>query len=181
MISFFHALSPKKQLLIYFAFLFLFIGLGYSILVYKKSQPPLVLKPIPLPTHTVVSPTPTWNAYTYRGGTFSLEYPSSWKVSDGLMQGGGSGVAFTGIEGNVSILEDRTFGKSCGQTLEQVQLKDHTVFGCILTNPNGSMEWDQYAFTNASGKKYGIQAVASPSASLNKNLILQILSTLSFH
>lgn len=144
-----------------------------GILLYQKQVPlPNTLQTPP----SSVAPIADWESYANEEGKFSIKYPPHWKWEIDDSAGDYKRLALTGPEGEVLIDWGSGFGGACPQGFEKVKIKSGVINSCHTILEDGSDNWSLDIPPRAD-MGYGGFATAKKG---NKDLILQILSTLDF-
>ena len=135
------------------------------------------------PATLAAAPAPAgeWQTYTDAEVGFSLQTPANWS-SEALPDQTPTlhGRAFTGPEGAVEVYWGAGFGGGCPQGTEPVQLAQGDVPACHNTMPDGTEAWEQMYYQVEGGKSFAARAYTSNAEPASHDLVLQVLSTLTF-
>jgi putative hemolysin len=135
------------------------------------------------PASPVASPTAAaWQTYTNAEVGFSIEMPPTWSKQTLPDQNGDAihGMAFTGPEGGVEVYLGVGFGGACPSGTEPVQLAQGELPACHTTNSDGTETWSQIGYEVSEGNSFSVRAYTSDAQPSSHNLVLQVLSTLTF-
>ncbi len=133
------------------------------------------------PQPTIATARADWKTYTNSDGSYSFQYPPKWLKAEGMLNGGETGVAVNGAEGDFGIvIPSLPFYTCYGGDTQQVKLHGKVIAACHNLNPNGSESWGAIVQLPSSPKKFSIQATAVPPIQNNRAVLLQIFSTLTF-
>ena len=135
------------------------------------------------PATLAAAPAPAgeWQTYTDAEVGFSLQTPANWS-SEALPDQTPTlhGRAFTGPEGAVEVYWGAGFGGGCPQGTEPVQFAQGEVPACHSTMPDGTEDWEQMYYQVEGGKSFAVRAYTSNTEPASDDLVLQVLSTLTF-
>jgi len=123
-----------------------------------------------------------WQAFTNEQAGFSIQVPPTWGQQTLLDQNQGAihGMAYTGTEGGVEVYWGVGFGGACPTGTETVQLAQGEVPACHATQSDGSQVWSQIDYQVDGGNSFSARAYTSDAQQSSIDLVLQMLSTLTF-
>ena len=123
-----------------------------------------------------------WQTYTNAEVGFSLQMPTTWSEQTLPDQNNGDihGMAFTGSEGGVEVYWGTGFGGACTTGTVPVQLAQTEATACHITNSDGTEEWSQIGYQASGGNDFSVRAYTSDAQPSSHDLVLQVLSTLTF-
>ncbi len=156
-------------------------GNSFSVRAYtidaQQSSHDLVLQV--LSTLTFTKP---WQTYTNAEAGYSLQVPTTWGEQTLPDQGDGAihGTAYTGPEGSVEVYWGVGFGGACTTGTEPVQLAGGEVSACHTTKSDGTEDWSQIDHVVSSDISISVHAYTSDAQLSSHDLVLQVLSTLTF-
>jgi hypothetical protein len=137
----------------------------------------------PAPTTAPASGVPAnWQTYTNPAG-FSIQYPSTWTLQHLPDPGDGTIHAdkLQGTEGYVELQWGVGFGGACPQGYTTVKVAQGELPTCYTKNADGTETWNQINKELTPGSTgFSGFAGTSNTEQASHDLILQILSTLSF-
>jgi uncharacterized protein len=133
-------------------------------------------------TPTASSSDENWQTFTNNEAGYTLRVPSTWsqKVLPDQNSGSIHGEAYTGAEGGVEIYWGVGFGGACPSGTTTVHLVDVEVTTCYTNNSDGTESWNQIDYVVPGGNTFSNRAYTSNSEQSSHDLILLVLSTLSF-
>ena len=138
---------------------------------------------VPVPTTAPGSSVPdNWQTYLNPLG-FSIRYPGNWKQQTVPEQSGETihTVTLLGPEGNVDLHWGVGFGGACPQGYTTVKVAQGELPTCYSKNADGTEIWNQINKELTPGTTgFSGFAGTSNTEQASHDLILQILSTLSF-
>jgi Tol biopolymer transport system component/putative hemolysin len=123
-----------------------------------------------------------WQTYTNAEVGFSLQVPSTWSQgtlpdqNDGAIHGEG----FTGPEGGVEVYWGVGFGGACPTGTDPVMLAAGEAQSCHIKKDDGTEEWTQIGSEVEGGTSFSVRAYTSDPQPSSQDLVLQVLSTLTF-
>ncbi len=108
--------------------------------------------------------------------------PTTWSEQTLPDQANGTlhGIAYTGTEGGVEVYWGVGFGGACPTGTEPVQLAESEVSACHATKSDGTEDWSQIDHQVSDGNSISVHAYTSDAQSSSHDLVLQVLSTLTF-
>ncbi len=121
-----------------------------------------------------------WQTYTNPAG-FSIKYPGTWTQQQLPDQNNGAihGVTVKGTEGHVDLLWGVGFGGACPQGYTTVKVAQGELPACYSKNADGTESWTQI-YKQLSSTSFSGNAATSKAEQASHDLVLQVLSTLSF-
>jgi putative hemolysin len=134
------------------------------------------------PATTPSSSTGEWQTYTNSEVAFSIQTPPTWsqQILPDQNEGAIHGMSFTGPEGGVEVYWGVGFGGACPAGTEPVQLADGEVPACHSTQSDGTEVWSQIGYEVSGGNSFSVRAYTSDAQPSSHDLVLQVLSTLTF-
>ena len=155
------------------------VALSLGACVPAPASPPA---PIASPVAGSVAPAGEWQTYTNAEVGFSIKMPPTWSQQTLPDQNGGAihGMAFTGAEGGVEVYWGVGFGGACPNGTEPVQLAQGELPACHATNADGTEVWSQIGYEVSGGNSFSVRAYTSNAQPSSHDLVLQVLSTLTF-
>ena len=128
------------------------------------------------------APAGEWHTYTNAEVGFSLQVPPTWSQATLPDQNEGAihGEGFTGPEGGVEIYWGVGFGGACPTGTEPVQLAQGEAAACHATQSDGTEVWSQIGYEVSGGNSFSVRAYTSDAQPSSHDLVLQVLSTLTF-
>jgi len=137
---------------------------------------------IQAPTEPAATATPDWQTYTNTEAGFSIRYPSTWKLETLPDQNSGAlhAVSLKGAEGGVEIHWGVGLGGGCTpEGLQTIKVAQGELQTCYGKNADGTEQWGNIskALPNAGFSAHAYTADTAPSS---HDLVLQVISTLSF-
>jgi hypothetical protein len=121
-----------------------------------------------------------WQVYTNSEG-FAISYPPSWTAqrepdaNDGALHT----QALRGPEGEVYLSWGTGFGGACPSGYSDVQVAEGTVQACYAKNDDGRESWTQMN-RELPATSFSARALTQDGQAASHDLVLQILSTLTF-
>jgi hypothetical protein len=135
----------------------------------------------PAPASTAPTAAPDWQSYTNPEAGFSIRYPSTWKMEVLPDQNGGllHGVSLKGVEGGVEIYWGVGLGGACPEGFQTIKVAQGELPACYVKSADGTERWENInkALPNTS---FSARAFTADSASSSHELVLKVISTLSF-
>jgi putative hemolysin len=128
------------------------------------------------------APAGEWQTYTNAEVGFSLQVPSTWSQATLPDQNEGAihGEGFTGPEGGVEVYWGVGFGGACPTGTEPVQLAQGEAAACHATQSDGTEVWSQIGYEVSGSNSFSVRAYTSDAQPSSHDLVLQVLSTLTF-
>lgn len=123
-----------------------------------------------------IAPIKNWKSYSSEEGKFLIKYPPHWKSEIDQPSEDYKRLSLTGQEGEVLIDWGSGFGGACPQGFEKLKIKSGVINSCHSILEDGSDNWS-LDIPPRDDVGYGGFVTAKKG---NKDLILQILSTLEF-
>jgi hypothetical protein len=120
--------------------------------------------------------------FTNMEAGFTLQVPSDWTETilpdqnDGMIHG----EAFAGPEGVVEVYWGVGFGGTCPAGYTTVPLAQGEAQTCYTKKDDGTELWDQISYQVEGGNSFSSRAYTSNAALVSRELVLQVLSTLTF-
>lgn len=142
------------------------------------------IKFLPQPSPTLTNPASiskeSWKTCASPDGSYSFLYPPQWAGSciESVLNGGAIGVTFNGLEGDFTVAI-RPLMPLCQGSTQSLQIQGRSISACDVVNPNGSETWQAAVNTTSGEKLLFIEAIAAAPAQVNRNLLLEIFSTLA--
>ena len=157
----------------------LFVIILLSVLMAACAPAPTVTPAAPVSNPTAVGPA-DWQIYTNPAG-FSIRYPASWSAEEAAQDAGAPyrTVSLKGPEGSVDLHWGTGFGGACPQGYTNLQVAEGQLQTCYSKNADGSEVWAQIG-KQLTGTSFSADARTSNADMASHDLLLQILSTLSF-
>ena len=132
------------------------------------------------------SPTPAaasdWQTYTNSEAGFSIHYPSTWKMEALPDQNSGAlhGVSLKGSEGGVELYWGVGLGGGCtSEAIQTIKVAQGELNTCYGKTADGIERWENIS-KNLSTTSFSARAFTADTASSSHDLVLQVISTLSF-
>jgi hypothetical protein len=127
------------------------------------------------------NPEAAWQVYTNPEAGFGIRYPSTWQMealpdeNAGLLHR----MLLKGPEGDLELVWGTGLGGACPEGYQPLKVAQGELPACHSQNADGTEQW------SLAGKQLGqisFSAIAhtSNTATTSRDLVLQILSTLSF-
>ena len=164
-------------------------GIDYSLRAYtsndQQSSHDLILQVLStvnfIPSDTALQIS-EWQSFNNTDVGYSLKAPNNWSEQALPDQNNGAihGMAYAGTEGVVEIYWGVGFGGACPAGTEQVKLGIGEVPACHTTNSDGTEEWSQIGYQVTDGNDFSLRAYTSNSQPSSHDMILQVLSTVTF-
>jgi putative hemolysin len=128
------------------------------------------------------APTGEWQTYTNAEVGFSIQAPPTWsqQMLPDQNEGAIHGMSFTGPEGGVEVYWGVGFGGACPTGTEPVQISGSEVPACHSTQSDGTEVWSQIGYEVSGGNSFSVRAYTSDAQPSSHDLVLQVLSTLTF-
>ena len=125
--------------------------------------------------------TANWQTYSNPAG-FSIQYPSSWTQQQLPDQADGAihAVKLQGTEGYVELQWGVGFGGACPQGYTTVKVAQGELPACYTKNADGTETWTQINKQLTSTTGFSGFAGTYNAVPASHDLVLQVLSTLSF-
>jgi hypothetical protein len=124
---------------------------------------------------------PAWQIYTNAEAGFSISYPPTWQMEATPDENAGQlhRTTLMGSEGGLELEWGVGLGGACPQEYEPVKVAQGELPACHSQNSDGTEQW------SLAGKQLGdisFAAIAHTSSATasSRDLVLKILSTLSF-
>lgn len=148
-------------------------------LTVPTTPPPTVAPTVPAATSTAAVPD-DWQTYANPLG-FSIRYPATWSQNELPQQAGETihTVTLQGSEGGVDLHWGIGFGGACPQGYTTVKVAEGELPACYTLNADGTEVWSQIG-KQLEATSFSADAHTSNAGPGNHDLILEILSTLSF-
>lgn len=87
---------------------------------------------------------------------------------------------FSGSEGGVEVYWGVGLGGACTTGTVQVELAEGKTTACYVKKGDGTEEWSQISHEEIGGNSFSIRAYTNDAQSSSHDLVLQVLSTLTF-
>ena len=126
--------------------------------------------------------TSDWETYTNSEAGFSILYPSIWKVEALPDQNSGAlhGLSLKGTEGGVELYWGMGLGGGCTPDgIQTIRVSRGELSTCYGKNPDGTERWDNIS-KNLPNANFSARAFTSDTAASSHDLVLKVISTLSF-
>jgi hypothetical protein len=126
--------------------------------------------------------TSDWQTYTNSEAGFSIQYPSAWKMEALPDQNSGllHGVSLKGAEGSVELYWGTGLGGGCTpKGIQKIQVAQGELQTCYVKNADGTEDWENIS-KNLSNASFSARAFTTDTASSSHDLLLKVISTLSF-
>jgi hypothetical protein len=126
--------------------------------------------------------TPDWQTYTNPEAGFSIQYPSAWKMEALPDQNSGAlhGISLKGAEGGVELYWGTGLGGGCTpEGIQNIQVAQGELQTCYGKNADGTEHWENIS-KNLSNVSFSARAYTTDTASSSHDLLLKVISTLSF-
>lgn len=127
------------------------------------------------------SPESAWQAYTNAEAGFGIRYPSTWQMEALPDDNAGQlhRVLFRGPEGGLQLEWGTGVGGACPEGYQPLKVAQGDLPACHIQNADGTEQW------SLAGRQLGqisftATAYTSNTDASSRDLVLQILSTLSF-
>lgn len=124
---------------------------------------------------------PAWQVYTNAEAGFGIRYPSTWLMEAMPDENAGQlhRILFSGPEGGLQLEWGTGVGGACPEGYQPVKVAQGDLPACHNQNADGTEQW------SLAGKQLGqisftATAYTSNTDASSRDLVLQILSTLSF-
>jgi hypothetical protein len=136
--------------------------------------------PTVMPAAAGQAPIMDWQTYNNKAG-FSIRYPPTWTLTTMPDDNSGQmhGVEIKGHEGDVVLQWGMGFGGACGQ-YSPIHVAQGQLTTCHTTNPDGTDFWNQIYAQLADNVAFGARVTTSNTAPASRELVLNILATLTF-
>jgi len=136
--------------------------------------------PAPAATPTAAAPD-NWQTYSNPAG-FSIQYPGTWTQQQlpDQYEGKLHTVSLQGTEGHVDLQWGAGFGGACPQGYTTVKVAQGELPACYTKNADGTETWTQINKELSPTTGFSGNAATSNAEQASHDLILQVLSTLSF-
>ena len=112
---------------------------------------------------------------------FIFSYPTTWGIEATPVEEGKQGVHVVGPEGELFMYWGSGFGGACEPSaMKEIKLKDETLNVCNEVGQDGTESWRLISKQVSPEVSFDARASAVAPADKNREMILAILSTLSF-
>lgn len=131
---------------------------------------------------TAPTTTPDWQTYTNTEAGFSIQYPATWKFETLPDQnsGGLHGVSLNGAEGGVELYWGIGLGGGCTpEGIQAIKVAEGELTTCYVKNADGTEHWENIS-KNLPNVSFSARAYTTDTASSSHDLLLKVISTLSF-
>lgn len=128
------------------------------------------------------SATSDWQTYTDPEGNFSIHFPSTWKMEALPNQNNGAlhGVSLSGAEGGVELYWGVGLGGGCTpEAIQTIKAAQGELPACYGKNEDGTEHWENIS-KNLPATSFSARAYTKDTALSSRELVLQVISTLSF-
>ena len=125
---------------------------------------------------------PDWQTYTNAEAGFSIQYPSAWKMETLPDQNSGAlhAISLKGTEGGVDIHWGVGLGGGCTpEGIQKIKVAQGELQTCYSKNADGTEQWGNIS-KSLSGMGFSAHAYTTDTASSSHDLLLKVVSTLSF-
>jgi hypothetical protein len=121
-----------------------------------------------------------WQTYSNPAG-FSIRYPATWSKEELPQKAGDTfqTVSLKGTEGGVDLHWGVGFGGACPQGYTTVKVAEGELPACYSKNADGTELWTQINKQLAT-TSFSAEARTNNAGTASHDLVLQVLSTLSF-
>jgi uncharacterized protein len=128
------------------------------------------------------APASDWQTYTDAEAGFSIQTPPDWSQQTLPDQNDGAihGESFSSPEGGVEVYWGVGFGGACTTGTVLVQLAQGEEQACYTQNSDGTEVWSQIGYVVDGGNTFSVRAYTSDAQQSSHDLVLQVLSTLTF-
>jgi len=170
-----HAVKKQSMLLIFVMLLAACSSLAQN--PQSASAPPTVSA-----TQAPASEVETaWKTYTNAGAGFSIQYPADWQEQDLPDENAGQmhRIALQGPEGGVELAWGVGFGGACPAGYQPIAVAQGTLPACHTQRDDGTDIWS-LAPPSIGDTSYGGFVYANDTTARSREVVLQVLSTLSF-
>jgi hypothetical protein len=126
--------------------------------------------------------TPDWQTYTNSQAGFSIQYPSTWKMETLPDQNSGAlhGISLKGTEGGVELHWGVGLGGGCSpEGLQMIKVAQGELQACHGKAEDGTERWQDISKALPT-TGFAAYAYTSDTAPASHDLVLKVLSTLSF-
>lgn len=123
-----------------------------------------------------------WQTYSNPQAGFSIRYPSTWKFEVLPDQNSGAlhTVSLSGAEGGVELFWGVGLGGGCAsEGMQTIKVAQGELQTCYGKNADEAEHWENIS-KELSGTSFSARAYTSDAASSSHDLVLQVISTLSF-
>lgn len=123
-----------------------------------------------------------WQVYANPQAGFSISYPPTWTSEALPDQNNGAlhGIALKGVEGGVEIYWGVGIGGACTPEARQmIKVAQGELQTCYTKNTDGTERWEQID-KNLPTASFSARAYTADSSSTSRQLVQQVVSTLSF-
>ena len=112
---------------------------------------------------------------------FTFSYPTTWGIEATPTEKGKQGVHVVGPEGELFMYWGSGFGGACEPSaMKEIKLKEESLNACNEVTSDGTETWRLISKQVSSEVSFDDRAAAVAPADKNREMILAILSTLSF-
>jgi len=134
------------------------------------------------PDSTIPESIPDWQTYSNPEAGFSIDYPSTWKFEVLPDQNNGAlhGASLSGAEGGVELYWGVGLGGGCApEAIQNINVAQGELQACYGKNADGTEHWENISKA-LSDTSFSARAYTRDAASSSHDLLLQVISTLSF-
>ena len=132
------------------------------------------------------APTPgataAWQTYTDPQAGFSIHYPPAWTSEALPDQNNGAlhGVALKGTEGGVELYWGVGIGGACApEAVQKIKVAQGELPACYARNADQTERWENIT-KELPAASFSARAYTADATSSSRELVLQVVSTLSF-
>ena len=137
----------------------------------------------PAATSTAASatPAPEWQTYTNADAGFSIRYPLTWKAEalPDVNNGALHALSITGPEGGAELHWGVGLGGACPDGWQTIKVAQGELQTCYFKNDDGTESWDNIN-KELPTAGFSARAFTSDTSASSHDLVLQVISTLSF-
>jgi len=157
------------------------LGLMFALLSSACIQPMVNTSSTEIVAGTVGS-VDSWQTYANPQAGFSIQYPAHWQVETLPVENSGQlqGVVISGVEGIIELYWGMGLGGACPDP-QRVELlvAQGALTACYTKDAAGVERWEQIN-KHRQGTGFSARAHTSGAVTGHREMILQVLSTLSF-
>ena len=136
---------------------------------------------MPAATTETIS-TSSWQWFVDQAVGYAIEVPPNWTQQTLPDQNDGNihGESYTGTEGGVEVYWGIGFGGACPTGTDPVMLATGEAQSCHIKKNDGTQEWNQIGYEVEGGNFFSVRAYTSNPQPSSQDLVLHVLSTLTF-
>ena len=127
------------------------------------------------------SATADWQTFSNPQAGFSIRYPPNWNTEVLPDQNNGAlhGVALKGTEGGVELYWGVGLGGCTPEASQMIKVAQGELPTCYAKNTDATEHWENIS-KNLPTTSFSARAYTADAASSSRELVLQVVSTLSF-